>query len=619
GFVFLIRFSGGVRVVDVANKQQPVHIGQFGPNLSLLTGQVHWPYIFLEATAMGVRGSLLVYDVSTPQSPVLLSSTPLGSAVHTFALRGNYVFGADGGQLVVIDIGDPKHPNKVGLEQKPPDDPDQGAIFEGATHVVLTGPFAVIPTYFQFAQGRSTTRYLRVVDISDPVNALEKTAERTLPYLLSPDIQNVVGDVAYVRTNFGNDFIGLDLSDPAFPVTVPISPAISFSDSVYRGQLLYTVGAQFDIYDVLNPRSPVEVGRADIRGEHLVVRGNRAYSVFNDTMHIINVDNPSFPVVVGSVTIPGRASELLSCGDWLCLLVAHYSTTFPYILGWELTFWSISNPNEPQMVGAWRGDSSYPPKILTIDPYIYVFGGSGYALSVLDISDPQHAVRISNTLVVYAVAAAMADGQLVLAGDALRIYDVSAPAYPAEMARLRRTRFPSQPIAAYRNFVYLPTNRGIYVFRVPPALQWPREDIPPEGDIFAVPDTKLRYVFPPGSFAKRVTVQHRNRYIPDEQRLPIILQPTKSIFDITAFDPQTGAAVHPLKPFTIMVNYSKAEIGAVPEDTLALYYWNETTWQRAPGANIDLDRKVVLARPGQLGLYALVGAPHQTFLPVIGN
>ena len=61
---------------------------------------------------------------------------------------------------------------------------------------------------------------------------------------------------------------------------------------------------------------------------------------------------------------------------------------------------------------------------------------------------------------------------------------------------------------------------------------------------------------------------------------------------------------------------SEYELGIIPEDTLALYYWVDNGWVQEPSSIVDLKNNTVAATPDHLSKWAVFGVVNRIFLPM---
>lgn len=254
-------------------------------------------------------------------------------------------------------------------------------IVEHAATPSFTGELAVVS--FQHCPSTNSFRGFGLYDVTIPSRPKRLSIVRTDPGGSHEIWLQTVGRHAYVYTAI-----------PLAEAAVPLTPG-------------------FRIFDVTDPRKPVEVGSwiapADLRaGKGTVfvhsVRVNpsatRAYlSYWNLGTVILDVSNPRQPAYLGRTTdTQGSAHSTALTADGKLMIETHETN------GGRPSFWNVSDPRHPKLLGVFhaptrlvdaakrRGASGFAlgvhdAKIVGKRAYF-----SWYALGVLvaDISNPRH-------------------------------------------------------------------------------------------------------------------------------------------------------------------------------------------------------------------------------------
>ncbi len=239
--------------------------------------------------------------------------------------------------------------------------------------------------YMSFAIDGAGNQF-RILDISDPANPeILGGADLSLPGQARG--LDVVGRYAYVGFEAsvfpGDDvFRIIDISDPTNPVVVG-GEALTFDNSVrsikvvgkyaYLGiyQFNGTLNKSLDIIDISDPYNPRKVSPTTISGLTAEVRsldvvGKYAYlvSYFDDDlpgsestniMRIVDISNPSSPVVVGgsSLTLPNYARQIEVVGRYAYVTFDAFGPPIDNGLLTSQFFRiiDISDPTSPVVVG----------------------------------------------------------------------------------------------------------------------------------------------------------------------------------------------------------------------------------------------------------------------------
>ena len=349
--------SQGLRILDVSNPEVPQLVG------SATNGTWSVAVLGNRAYATGaVQIPLQVFDISDPTNPRVLSNystnqflgiamavdgayaylTGFGMAIldvqdianikqtawltdsriwYSVKKAGRHVYVANG-DFVVVDVGDPKNPQKVGSLPS-----GSGQAFD----VAIDGNYAYL---LDGATG------LRVIDISDPTHPSVVADLGNTGYVNGVAVQ---GKYAYVAEKYAGLQI-LDVSDPSHPASVAsyynggYDPVLGVGVSGNVGYLLRTNGVvQFiDLSDPLKPQKPgsyklsTGVSGVLISGHYAFVEGN--YPGL-DILDIADTANPAFV---------GRYYVSQACGISLVGKTAYLNTSSAGLVALDIS--DLSNP-----------------------------------------------------------------------------------------------------------------------------------------------------------------------------------------------------------------------------------------------------------------------------------
>jgi hypothetical protein len=203
----------------------------------------------------------------------------------------------------------------------------------------------------------------------------------------------VVGDRAYV----GNDRNGLtilDVSDRTRPVL--LAPGTGTTNHTFeaevRGGYAYVASglAGLRVFDVQNPAKPVSVGEV-AAGEALAVRlnGNHAYvtDFQGKRLFIVDVSNPTTPVVLSESPLPGDGRFTLVVGNR-----AYVAS------GWGgVVVFDVSNPATPVKETEFFSDH-YVRGLAVSGTTAYVPDYYSGHLVAFDLSEPKSPVELGRVL-----------------------------------------------------------------------------------------------------------------------------------------------------------------------------------------------------------------------------
>lgn len=225
---------------------------------------------------------LMIYDVSNPEMPVLLSvwNTPDEDPENLFILDGT-LYLAVSNSLVILDITDLKNPQLLG----------NYTTDDLVLDVFVRDDLAYIANHDDG---------LLILDVSNPAMPVFLGQEGTAREALGIKVSGTYAYVAIGHSGFSIYEIGFP-SAPLF-----LGPDIPADSECYdldvRGNLVYVAGVGLSIYDMTNPALAVKLS------EHRV--GGRSYSIerIDDTVYIpggddglrvMDVSNPYTPIEHG--------------------------------------------------------------------------------------------------------------------------------------------------------------------------------------------------------------------------------------------------------------------------------------------------------------------------------
>jgi hypothetical protein len=135
------------------------------------------------------------------------------------------------------------------------------------------------------------------------------------------------------------------------------------------------------------------------------------------------------------------------------------------------------------------------------------------------------------------------------------------------------------------------------------------------GDLYVSLDDTT-FSFPTGTFTDTAVV---TQTIKLQHELPSTgaLAEINHAFEVTAVYTNTAQPAIPTQPYTITIQYTDADIVGVKENTLALYYWNGTTWQQELTSIANPVANTVMATPLFFSNWAILGETKRIFLPLI--
>lgn len=234
-------------------------------------------------------------------------------------------------------------------------------------------------------------------------------------------------------------------TDPAAPG--PVGPIAAAGNFVYLWEGSFD-DDELHVIDVSDPVNPQRVGGMTFTGgsaRQLVVSGNFVYVAKGGSLEVVDVSNPSAPVLAGSV--PFGAERVAVQG------------TTAYIAGLEtLRVVDLGNPAAPVVLGSVPEGSTLG--ITAAGNHVYSLGLEGpppraRVLNVIDVSNPAAPVQV-HELAIEADSLTLSGSSLYLPheGDIL-IFDISNPVAPVRTGILGSSGYAAKIAAAENDFIYM--------------------------------------------------------------------------------------------------------------------------------------------------------------------
>ncbi len=205
---------------------------------------------------------------------------------------------------------------------------------------------------YAYIVSREASIPFSVVDISNP-NIPTVTYSGT-PSLSGPVGIAVSGKYAYIGDRNATSFTILDITKPAVPV--------------YKSSTGMTTTGSFS--------NPLVSGRYAYVAEHGT----------NNLLHVIDISNPSAPVIVGSVTVGSATLSLFMYQNYV------FSTNRDSN---NITVIDVSSPSNPTIVNT-LGSITGSLYLVGSGKYVYAISAAG-VITVIDVSTPT-AISISKTV-----------------------------------------------------------------------------------------------------------------------------------------------------------------------------------------------------------------------------
>lgn len=553
-------------------------------------------------------GTLQIFSVAQPASPVLLSSLGIsfGLSGQSLQVTGPLVFVARGpmapdlGELTIINASNPAAPQAV-------------TKFPAITTVAAQQQRLYVAQQgvgIEIWDSSSPSQPQRLGAYINWVSAGNSTAAGNLVYL--------GGRKPMLAT--------VDFTQPARPqlvATYDNATGQSLWPRFIRGnRLIALTDTGVDLFDINTSPVVQRLGHyttttlADVAWQDDLLYIT-TYNNQKNQIEIVDGSNPAVPKL--TATVPLSPTDAI--GN--LLIMGNYA-----LLGTRIL--DISTPDAPKEVATYMS-AGFVWRSVLVDNRLYVLfytaddacrGG----LEIIDLSNPAAPVRLGyQCWPNYAVDLAVADGYVYVTQaegsydrywvGRLVVFDGTFPHALTELAVDRRIGTGAD-LSVADHTVYVTSNAGLFAYRY---------QSPHVSTVVTGPTTlqsaadEVHYEFTTGTFTTPVTVTHTS--IPaDGQQAALPMFAVGSAFRNQAVSVAAQAQTQPVQPYTLQLHYMDAEIGLIDETTLALYQWVNGRWQREASSQFDAATNTITATPSTLGVWIAAGAPlHQLYLPRISK
>ncbi|MDP2949532.1 MAG: hypothetical protein Q8P22_08340, partial [Chloroflexota bacterium] len=285
-YVFLAS-GGGVYALDVSVPNAPKLASDAIRTRSVVLGlALSEGVLYVAAHDEGI----LVYDVSSPATPKLLSTVSALGGVGDVALQGHYAYVVGehglGSSLYILDVSDPSQPKEIG---------EYVHSWRGF-HVAVQGDRA-------YMEGEA----LVTVDISDPAHPVEVAR-------FTPPGRPYVGNDGklYLAAGYRSGLQSLDLNQGKGPTLVGTydTPGDAEAVAVRNGRAYVADGGMgLRVYDVSDPSRIQETGSL-IGGYAMDISLMDGYAYVGNLdggLHVVDISAPDAPKEVGRFSVPGAS------------------------------------------------------------------------------------------------------------------------------------------------------------------------------------------------------------------------------------------------------------------------------------------------------------------------
>jgi hypothetical protein len=415
------------RVLDMSDPTLPIFVGSCDLAGISLALEISGDYAYVADYSNGLQ----IIDITNPSVPTpvsLCDSTFLWTETRDIAVAGDCAYLLEKYYGVyAIDISDPSNPTFIDLYEPP-----LGYVYS----VEIAGDHAYI----------STTTGLLVLDISDPAN-LTPVGEQSVSSV-GLDVA-VAGDYALVANNVSIEVF--DISDPTNPIPAGscTTPQGAYGLEVC-GDYVYVANADagVSVLDISDPTGPVLIKTLPVAGnaQRLTIAGDHAFVPAGDLL-VLKITDRIDPYLAGSQAL-GQATRTAIAGD--------YAFVANGLAG--LGVMDVTDPTNPVVVGTLDTPGSANALAVAGDCAYIADGDSGFY--VADITDPLGATYLGDCAIAgTAWDVALAGNHAYVATDdaGLQVIDIADPSAPVAVGEYL---FPTlaRGVAVAGNYAYV----GVY-------------------------------------------------------------------------------------------------------------------------------------------------------------
>ncbi len=391
-------------VYDVTNVSDPLEVGRAITPSEVRDIAIKDNHAYLADSENG----LVIVDITNSSSPELVGSCDTAGYANSVAVSGNYAYVADENNgLVIIDITNSSAPAITGTYI---DDP--------ASVVAVSGNYAYVSDAWNG---------ISIVDVSDPAAPTFAGHFDTNGSLVH-DIA-VSGNYAYLANAFDGLLI-LDISNPGEPALIEkYDEVYAYSVTLSDDHTYISEGMYIVILDVTDPSSPIVLGACETDGYagSISVAGDHVYIAGGESgFSIVDISDPAALQIVGSYGFPCIVHNIAVTDE--------YAYIADGINGLE-----IFDPSR-KLVGRYS-DHGYVSNVIVSGDHAYltwsIDAGTHHSfLEIIDVSDPRTPTLAGCYGGISPLVFAVEGNYAYVQGleDYLEVVDVSDPAEPKLVA-----------------------------------------------------------------------------------------------------------------------------------------------------------------------------------------
>ena len=249
--------------------------------------------------------TLTVFDITDPALPLQLGSIDVPDQIYGMSVNAHHAYlaaGLEGVHIVEVNHDESSSVTIIGLYPTPGQAVDVALI---GTHVVVS----------------NLMTGLEIVDLQVPQNPVHVATVETPGYQRAV---HTVGNLAYVIDQ-PSGIHSFDLRDPATPVPVGLHPAgrvpvRNVTIQSTRAYVVYQQTGLIEVVDITSPSTPKLLGHYEATGQPEMVAADQTSIVIpkrDDGIEIVNLSDPTAPIVTTTYDTPGTARDIAIHGNYL--------------------------------------------------------------------------------------------------------------------------------------------------------------------------------------------------------------------------------------------------------------------------------------------------------------
>ena len=426
----------GIEVWNISNLTDPVFRGRAVTRLSDFCVQDSFAYVTLRVSDTS-NDTFKVYNMSDPTNPRLVGWIP--DHGDKIAVSGNRAAIADWGDMHIMDITDPAHPQRM------------GSVGMDALGIDIRGNLVCAVKWWN---GKSDDFWFAAFDITDP------WSPRRLSEIHGVGGYDVhlSGPLAFISGFYYDwELAIVDISDSTQMSLISTCNTPGWNEGVWSdwtSNQAYVADHDrgLTVIDISNLNNPV-LDRTLFLAAGLAVDVSLCdtlmyVATWSGGMQIVNVADPSRPVTVAQYDSTGYHS-------WETTVLA--SDSFVFVGDFHLRPFrvlDVTDPSNPQLAGYMQQGSFNPAEEMVLcDSFVYC--AEVYRFQVVNVARPREPVLVGTLSTQDGVyfGLAVQDSFAYLISGMVEIINVAQPANPTIVSR---TASFGSGIAVRDTFAYVP-------------------------------------------------------------------------------------------------------------------------------------------------------------------